>query len=238
MSSKKTLSGYFVLFIAIVCLALVKDVRASVINTLVISEVFYDAPGADNELEWVELFNGSAATVVLDDWSLAFGGSSYANAVVALEGSLPPNAYFVIGGPQSSMGNGGPIFDQIHNFQPDLQNSGVTADAVALFNLEAGAVDSSDIPFDAVIYGTTNSSGLLDNLGRSTTVHVTDVLAGQSIERLSRLAWQLRNNPQPSTGFLHATLTPETETLLLLLTGIAFMVGAGCRPKAIVTTFR
>ena len=55
MSSKKTLSGYFVLFIAIVCLAVVKDVRASVINTLVISEVFYDAPGADNELEWVEL---------------------------------------------------------------------------------------------------------------------------------------------------------------------------------------
>ena len=44
---------------------------------LVISEVYYDAPGTDDGLEWVELYNGFAETVDLCEYCLAWGGASY-----------------------------------------------------------------------------------------------------------------------------------------------------------------
>jgi len=227
MKFEKVLPGF--VMVAVVCLGpgVATPVRATTVDTLVISEVFYDAAGGDNALEWIELFNGGMATVTLDGWSLAFGGSGYTVGVVGLEGSVEPDDYFVIGGPVSSSVNGQPVFDQAIDIQPDLQNSGATADAVALFHLDPSTIVATSVPFDAVIYGGSNNSGLLDSSGRVDVVHVADAASGESIERLSEFDWRVRSNPQPGTGSLNTQVAAETDSFALLLAGLAMWVGGG-----------
>ena len=199
--------------------------QATVVNSLVISEVYYDAPGGDDGLEWVELFNGSGDTVVLDEWTLGFAGKSYLSGLLRLTGLLPPDEYFVVGGPTSNAANGTPRFHQHHDIEPDVQNGGVVADGVALFNLAPADIDVASLPFDAVIYGGENRSGLLDHLGSMTSVHVADAPAGRSISRLSGTDWHINLRPDPGTGALRSVTLPELPTVVLLLTGSLILAG-------------
>lgn len=166
---------------------------------LILTEVLYDVSGGDDGYEWVEIHNAGSGPADLSGYCLAYGGSTYGNAT-ALSGTLAPGATIVVGGPTSSSANGNPTFDLVINFSPDLQNSGADADAVALFDVPAASWSSVVVPIDAVIYGSTNTNGLIDETGSAGTPDVGDAGAGSSIERTSLAgAWQIQSSPTPNS---------------------------------------
>jgi hypothetical protein len=81
---------------------------------------------------------------------------------------------------------------------PNLQNGGDTADGVALFKLQADEIGDSSIPIDAVLYGTTNASGLLGAGGGVALPQVGTAPAGSSIRRSSSELWELNSSPSPA----------------------------------------
>jgi len=167
---------------------------------LILSEVMYDPVGADDNLEWIELFNQGASPIVLDgNYSLGWGGSDYTYGVVDLTGTVQPGESWVIGGPVSDGNNGAPYFDQAVLLAPTVQNAGVTADGVALFAGPASGISSSSIPLDAVIYGGSNDSGLIDPSGTAPAPHVSDAASGQSIEREPG-GWVIASSPTPNSS--------------------------------------
>lgn len=163
---------------------------------LVLTEVFYDKTGDDDGYEWVELFNGTSAPVNLSGWSLGLGGEDYTVTRYQLQGTIPAGGCFVVGGPQASSDNGNPVFGQAQDFNPDIQNSGSTADGVALFNLQASAITAGSVPVDAVIYGGSNGNNLKDESGQVGEVDVGDADAGKSIIRTST-GWEKSTTPTP-----------------------------------------
>lgn len=166
----------------------------------VLSEVFYDASGADDGLEWVELYNPTSQVIDLSSFSLGGGGSSFTSSKVQLSGTLAPGATFVVGGPTSSAVNGHPVFDLAVNITSDLQNSGSVGDGLALFDVQASQITASTVPIDAVIYGPNNSSGLVDESGTANGPEVGDAPAGSSIERTDLAgSWQIQGSPNPGT---------------------------------------
>lgn len=168
---------------------------------LVLSEVLYDVAGADNGLEWVEIKNTGSQSVDLSGFSLGNGGGDYTTSLVQLAGTVAPGAIFVVGGPTSSAANGAPVFDQVINWSPDFQNSGATADGVALFDLPAAQVTALTVPIDAVVYGSTNSNNLIDETGAANPPEVGDAPQGSSIERLDLAgAWQIQATPTPGSS--------------------------------------
>ena len=166
----------------------------------ILSEVFYDASGGDDGLEWVELFNPTTETIDLSGFSLGNGGSNYTSSTVQLSGSLAPGETWVVGGPTSNGTNGGPTYDQTVNFSPDFQNSGSDGDGVALFHVTASSITSSTVPIDAVVYGPNNNNGLIDETGSANSPEVGDAPGGSSIERTDlEGTWQIQSDPTPNS---------------------------------------
>ena len=166
---------------------------------VILTEVFYDAAGSDDMLEWVEIQNTNDFDVDLADFSLGNGGTSYTSSLLQLAGTLPAGAVWVVGGPLSTPDNGMPAFDLAVDFSPDLQNSGATADGVALFNVPADQVTGATVPVDAVVYGGANDNGLIDETGLANPPEVGDAPAGSSIERVdAEGAWQIQGVPTPN----------------------------------------
>lgn len=161
----------------------------------ILTEVFYNVAGADDGYEWIEIYNGTPGPVDLSEYTFASGGSSYTTSTFELSGTIPVGGCWVIGGPSSSVDNGSPVYDLVADFSPDLQNSGSTADAYALFNLPEADIDATQVPVDAVIVGVTNSNGLLDELGQ-TTVDLGAVAEGSSVWR-STIGWTEQAAPSP-----------------------------------------
>lgn len=152
-------------------------------GAVLLTEVLYDASGGDDDFEWVEIVNTTNQAIDLSQLAIGSGGSDYTSTVAPLSGTLPPGAVFVIGGPESSADNGSPVFDLELDFEPDLQNSGSTADGVALFNIPAEIISATAVPIDAVVYGGANSNGLLDETGAVSPPEVGDAPSGASISR-------------------------------------------------------
>jgi len=163
---------------------------------LVLSEVFYDAPGSDTDLEWVEIYNGGGSTIDLSTWSLGAGGGDYLNTTHQLVGSLAPGDCFVVGGPDSTADNASPGIDQVGAFSPPIQNSGSNADGLGLFNLPAVALDSSSVPVDSVVYGSNNDDEFVDSEGNISAVDVGDAPSGSSLEQ-STSGWSIQSSPSP-----------------------------------------
>jgi hypothetical protein len=187
---------------------------------IALSEVFYDATGSDDGREWIELVNVSATPVELGSFSLGWGGSSYLSGKLALTGVVAPGDVFVVGGPLSDAANASPIFDLAVDLAPDLQNSGATADGVALFDVPAEELLVETIPLDAVLYGETNDSGLLGPFGVPSPVHVADAPGGSSIERGLDGVWRVQPFPTPGTRPV-----PEPSGAALGLAGVAALSG-------------
>jgi hypothetical protein len=200
------------------------------LGCLVVSEVFYDAASADDELEWVELWNGTAEPIDLAEWSLAWGGSDWTGARLQLEGVVEPGAYFVVGGPRSAPENADASFDLAVDLEPDLQNGGVVADGVALFHRAAEAIEPDSLPDFTVLYGEVNESELLGADGLPAPVDVADAPAGASVE-LDRDGWAVNPAPSPGTGPL---LAPEPSRAAELgAAGLALgVLGARRRRRA------
>ncbi|MCC6997099.1 MAG: lamin tail domain-containing protein [Deltaproteobacteria bacterium] len=162
------------------------------VDRLVISEVFYDAAGGDDGLEWIELYNGGATTVDLGAavWQVRSSNSTAAysalNATLGA-GTIAPGACVVIGGPGGP--GGGASYFQVQNFNPDLPNSGAAADAIALFQ--------GTTLMDAVIYGALNDRMIGDETGTPGTLDVGDAAEGKSIQRLGARTWRTDATPGP-----------------------------------------
>ena len=172
-------------------------------GSLYLSEVLYDPIGADGDLEWIELYNPTSSDIDMTGLSIGAGGSTYTSLLFDLSGTILAGETFVLGGPTSSSDNANPTFDLVLNFSPDLQNSGSTADGVALFNVTSDLVTSSTTPYDNVIFGTTNSNNLIDTTGAVGTPNVADAAQGSSIERTDfQGGWQVQSSPTPNSTTL------------------------------------
>lgn len=165
---------------------------------LMLAEVYYDHPGTDDGFEWVRIYNGTAQAVDLSGYSLGMGGTDYTTGRYALSGVVGPGQCFLVGGPGSVPDNGAPVYSQVLNFSPDLQNSDTTADGVALFAVPASQVAKTTVPVDAVIYGVQNTNGLLDASGGPGPVHVGDAPAGKSLLRAGVDQWVVSLAPTPN----------------------------------------
>jgi len=166
-------------------------------SVLRLSEVFYDPSGEDEMLEWVEIVNTGTSAVSLSGFSIGSGGTSYASSTFALSGTIPAGGCIVVGGPTSNALNYSPSFAIAADFAPDLQNSGTTADGVALFNVPASAITTTTVPVDVVIYGGTNTSGLIDETGAIGAVDLPDTDSGRSLER-TPTGWRSQTVPSPN----------------------------------------
>ncbi|MBE0566708.1 MAG: lamin tail domain-containing protein [Krumholzibacteria bacterium] len=170
---------------------------------LLLTEVFYDYVGVDDTYEWVEILNTGDAPVDLTGYIVAWGGTDYGYGTVVLQGQVEACGVFVVGGPGSTAGNGNPVFDQAVDLNPDIQNGGTPtdptgADAVALF--APGANVLADVPLDAVIYGGTNPSGLIDETGQVGAPDVEDAPNGSTVARTSAAgSWSIREVPGPNS---------------------------------------
>lgn len=180
--------------------ATVSVVDAPSFPDLVIAEVYYDHPATDDQFEWVKIYNGTGGPVNLAGYSLGYGGTDYTYGVLGLVGMLGNGECLVVGGPSGDIDNGfpaGPAYGQSVDFNPDIQNSGATADGVALFDVPPAAVTAATVPIDAVLYGTDNVSGLIDETGAASPVHVGDAPSGDSIRLQSDGTWAIEPNPAP-----------------------------------------
>jgi large repetitive protein len=163
----------------------------------IITEVFYDPPGTDGDKEWVELFNGTTEAIDLSGFSLGAAGTEYSYSVVQLAGTLEPGQCFVVGGPTSGADNGNPVFDQSFDFNPDFQNSGPDADAVALFAMTSSQITNTSVPIDAVLYGGSNGNNLIDESGEPGDVDSEDASSGHSVQ-LNANGWVVQPEPTPN----------------------------------------
>jgi hypothetical protein len=180
--------------------ATVTVVDAPAFPDLVIAEVYYNHTGTDDLFEWVKIYNGTGGPVNLAGYSLGWGGTDYTYGGLDLAGVVNNGECFVVGGPSGNVASGfpaGPIFGQSLDFNPDIQNSGATADGVALFDLPTAVVTGVTVPIDAVIYGVDNTSGLIDETGAAAAVDVGDSGAESSIRLLDDLTWAVNPDPTP-----------------------------------------
>lgn len=167
---------------------------------LLLDEVFHDAEGEDDGLEWLELYNPCAHPIDLAGYSLAWGGMTYASTL-DLEGPIAAGGCFVVGGPMSNATNASPAFDQTAPL--DLENNtNAAADAVALFDVPAATVEKAGaIPIDALIYGEMNENGLIDETGAVGDVDVPPADPGQAFARVDPAvdpdAWEITSVPSP-----------------------------------------
>lgn len=181
------------------------DATISVVDSpafpnLIIAEAYYDHTGTDDQFEWVKIYNGTGGTVNLAGYSIGYGGTDYTYGVLGLAGMLDNGECFVVGGPSGNAASGfpaGPVFGQSIDFNPDIQNSGATADGIALFDVAPAAVTAATVPIDAVIYGGANTSGLIDETGAPAGVDVADSPAESSIRLQGDGTWAIEPNPSP-----------------------------------------
>jgi hypothetical protein len=198
--------------------------------SLVLSEVMYDPSSADNEYEWVELFNNSASSIDLSGFSLGWGGSDYTYGTLQLSGSIASGDYFVIGGPLSGDSNGNPVFDLALDFSTGIQNGGTQSDGLALFDLTSDMIMAGTTPVDAVIYDLDdNLAGLIGTDGLPALPMVGDAPSGSSIERLDLTGnWGIQAEPTAGYGPLaydQVSPVPVPPALFLFLPGLLSLFG-------------
>jgi hypothetical protein len=165
------------------------------VSGLALVEVFYDAPGGDDAMEWVVVKNTGRAAIDLGHYSLGAGSTTYAYLTAPLADpahptSLVPGACATIGGPSSSAANGMPVYSYEINLggtDRDLPNATASHGAgVGLFDVDASANDGTVTPIDAVVYGPNNLGGLKHASGDTGDADVPSVVAGKSIRRSIR----------------------------------------------------
>ena len=170
-------------------------------TSLVLAEVYYNEPGGDNGYEWIKLYNGTDSDIDLAGYSIGHGGTDYTYGTYQLSGTIPAGGCFVAGGPNASADNGfgdTPAYDLDTNIDPDIQNSGGTADGVALFNVTADMIAADTVPVDAVIFGGTNSNSLIDETGVAPEPHVGNAPDDDSIVLVSEGSWVIQADPTPT----------------------------------------
>lgn len=92
-------------------------------TNIVISEVLYDAPNSDAEEEWIELYNPTDSTILIDGWTLSDNVGD-----IVLTGSIDVRDHFVIA--RNEVG-----FYQLYSFNPDFTEGFALSNTGDLLNL-------------------------------------------------------------------------------------------------------
>lgn len=177
------------------------------VDRLALSEVLYDALGADEGWEWIELWNGGKTPIDLTQYFLAATASSmdinYRAMTTALAGTLMPGDCKLVGGPMADpMANGlAPnfAFHQAVQFNPSLPNGtalGVadTSVGAALMKGDPNQLANATL-VDVVIYGKA-SRGIKDEAGGTMRVDVGYVpFPKQTLERVGPASWRIQDKP-------------------------------------------
>jgi hypothetical protein len=172
------------------------DVQDAILYGMLLVEIHYDSKGSDDKKEWVKLYNGTGTEVDLSQFGIGYGGTDYTYGVYQPLGSIPAGMCALVGGPASNPDNGDPLYDLPKDFDPDIQNSGDTADGIALFDMPAELITKESVPIDAVVYGGQNKSALLGVDGIPVAApDVGDVSGGKSIKRISYHEWGEEESP-------------------------------------------
>ena len=134
---------------------------------LLINEILYDAAGADDGLEWVEICNSGSSAIDLTGYQLESAGSSWSESYTFGAGSLAPGEYAIVG-------YGGTTWTG--KFTPNLPNGGSESDGLRL-------KDSTSVIIDSVIYDSPNTTGLVDDSGSAATGLAPTASSARSIGR-------------------------------------------------------
>jgi len=174
-------------------------------GTLILSEVVYDASGADDGNEWIEVLNPGPGNAQLGCFLVGAGATSWSAATTTLAArTVAPGECLVIGGPTSCSGGtcGVPL-----NFTPDLPNTSSSAvPGVGLFR--GTTIGAASVPADAVTYGT-GTPLLVSPAGAVfASPSVGAAVAPRSVERFGMPAdatWRVQMTPTPGVC---AAITP------------------------------
>ncbi len=114
---------------------------------VVINEFVSDPDGADEGLEWVELYNATDDAVSVAGWAFSFGTSDYASKQVVLPGGteLPAGGFLVVGGEG---------VEEAQIVAAFSIGNGTETDGIRLFDCEGAAVDT-------VLYGNSPNLDLM-----------------------------------------------------------------------------
>jgi hypothetical protein len=166
-------------------------------GTLVLSEVVYDASGADDGNEWIEVLNPGPGDAQLGCFLVGAGATSWSAATAAIAArTVAPGECLVIGGPTSCSGGtcGVPL-----NFMPDLPNTSSSAvPGVGLFR--GATVGAASVPVDAVTYGTGTPLLVSPSGAVFASPSVGAAVAPRSVERFGLPAdatWRVQMTPTP-----------------------------------------
>ena len=119
---------------------------------VVLNELFPNPGGADDDAEWVELYNRGSAGVSLDGWTLRWGTSSLSSEHTFEDVHVPAGAFVVAGGNEADIAIAGLA----------MGNASTSGDAVALEDCAGRRVDT-------VVYGPDNDDGFVDDEGVKAT---------------------------------------------------------------------
>ena len=136
---------------------------------IVINELQANPEGADEGLEWIELYNAGEATVELDGWELT-GGTKPGGSLVIFEAvALEPGGFLLVGGE---------LLDDVDVDLPtSLGNASSNSDGVVL-------VDCAGVPADVFVYGSPNEDDWWDEQGVSLDSLAPKPQEGASLARL------------------------------------------------------
>lgn len=135
---------------------------------VVLNELFPNPAGADDDAEWVELYNRGTTSASLDGWILRWGTSSLTSDFVFGAVSVPGGAYLVAGGNRSGA--------DVEIAALAMGNASSSGDAVALHDCAGRVVDT-------VVYGPDNDDGFLDDNGEKATSTAPTPTDDESIAR-------------------------------------------------------
>ena len=147
------------------------DLAAAAVG-VVINELLSDPDGSDTGLEWVEIVNGSAASVDVSGWVVAAGTSSFSGGGTLPAGTVIPAGGFLVVG-QTAIAEADVVAAGF-----SLGNASSSSDGVRLEDC-AGAV------VDTVIYGDPNTDGWIDDSGAVATSLAPVATGGASTGRLA-----------------------------------------------------
>ena len=168
-------------------------------SELIISEVLYNPIYQDDDREWVVLFNSSGAPVDLTGATLRFADSTAPNfnsvhRIVDLpDAIIPIGGCYLIGGPESAVETGSPVFDYAVSIEMSNASSASSA-GVAFF-------DASEQQGDTLIYGGngSNPDGIAHADGsEAVDLDNDEVINGGSVKRRQDLLWEANDNLEPN----------------------------------------
>ena len=141
-----------------------EKVEAVALPEIIISEVYYDTVGADNEEEWVELYNTTSTPTDISGFILKDNNKDY----IVPAGVILPGQYYTIAKDLDG-------FNALYGFPPN--SSGMTlnlsnnGDFITLF-------DDSSTELDQVVWGSGSYKNIISHIG---------VYKGHSLSRIDVL---------------------------------------------------